>query len=664
MANKEKRRKIDLRPKSIKTRIAGAIIIVAVALVLTTGITAVVLSDRIATRTAESSMEETAVIAANSVANDIDRLKMLTQEIVAGYCGTEKYKYISERASLEGALASGLINMDGIATSGEDFSGEWFFQSAAAGRSTVSSVYINAAGDGAVFYVAAPVITDGKTSAVLYLCYDYMKLSDMVANFNPAGAGEAYILDSTGATMAYPADPETVLAAENFTADAAKGIMPEEYSYDIVDIEGSMTRGETGVSQYIWHKDGGNVVYIQSYAPIQGTDGWSLAISVEQRVMVRGTDQMALMLAVVAVVVTILAVIFGVFEARQISRPVVACAERIKLLAMGDIHTPAPEIKERDEIRLLADDTAKLIKDYSEMTRDLESVCDTLSDKDLTLKTNAEYPGDFAPLKTALNHIIDVLSDVMRRIDTVSEQVDVGSEQIAASANMLAESATAQSAMVQELTSTMQDISTQASGNAAGASETSEQTRNAAMSAGMASEMMERMVEAMHEITARSTQIGAIIKTIENIAFQTNILALNASVEAARAGEAGKGFTVVAEEVRNLAQRSSEAAQSTTVLIDQTLEAVRKGDDIAQKTAESVHSVIEMTSKIETLAQQIADASKQQLDVVENAASSVRTISDAVLSSSAGSEESAATSRELSEQAHLLKSLVSEFKLD
>ena len=171
------------------------------------------------------------------------------------------------------------------------------------------------------------------------------------------------------------------------------------------------------------------------------------------------------------------------------------------------------------------------------------------------------------------------------------------------------------------------------------------------------------LLEAMEEIRGRSQEIAMIAKTIENIAFQTNILALNASVEAARAGEAGRGFAVVANEVRDLAVKSAEASKSTAALIESSLRAVRGGVRMADDTAKSLQNVVEGVQYIEGSIRGITEASASQAGSAEQVSQGIEQISGVVQVNSATAEEGAAASEELSAQAQLLKELIRKFRL-
>ena len=230
-------------------------------------------------------------------------------------------------------------------------------------------------------------------------------------------------------------------------------------------------------------------------------------------------------------------------------------------------------------------------------------------------------------------------------------------------AQALAQGATEQAAAVEQLAATITGISKQVN-------DTAENARNARNQSNMAGDEVEEcnrqmrdMMAAMEEITRTSDEIGKIIKTIEDISFQTNILALNAAVEAARAGEAGKGFAVVAEEVRSLANKSTVASNDTAVLIESSIAAVARGKDIASETASSLSKVVEEVRTAASTVDKIADAAEEQAGAVEQVTVGVDQISSVVQTNSATSEQSAAASAELSNQAEVLKGLVAKFKL-
>ena len=210
--------------------------------------------------------------------------------------------------------------------------------------------------------------------------------------------------------------------------------------------------------------------------------------------------------------------------------------------------------------------------------------------------------------------------------------------------------ATEQASSVEELAATIHIISEQINENAANAHEANDRTNVAVSEMGSANDKMKELVGAMDEISASSDETQKIIKTIEDIAFQTNILALNAAVEAARAGAAGKGFAVVADEVRNLAGKSAEAAKNTTSLIENTVAAINKGNSLVTEVADKMSNAMEASNVVVDLNMKISEASKQSADSVTQVTVGIEQISSVVQTNSATAEESAAASEELSGQ--------------
>ena len=300
-----------------------------------------------------------------------------------------------------------------------------------------------------------------------------------------------------------------------------------------------------------------------------------------------------------------------------------------------------------------------------EVVEDMCAALGNMSHGDFDVRTNVEklYVGRLQDILMAIRETTFDLSRAMLSVQESAEQVDLGSEQVATSAQALAQGTTEQASAVEELVATIAELSEQVKRNAENAAHANEMSNQAAGGVVESNTSMNELMKAMDEITRTSEQINRIVKTIDDIAFQTNILALNAAVEAARAGAAGKGFAVVADEVRNLAAKSAEAAKNTTNLINETQSAIAKGSALANSTSSSLHSVVEKAQVVTLKIDEIAKASNEQAKAVEQMNLGIEQISSVVQAASASSEETAAASDQMAALATNLQKLLEHFTL-
>jgi Methyl-accepting chemotaxis protein len=362
---------------------------------------------------------------------------------------------------------------------------------------------------------------------------------------------------------------------------------------------------------------------------------------------------------ILLVVILVLAVILAVVGARSIAKPIGNVVIAAKHMADGDLNDVLGRAK--GEFGELTDAMNQSIASQKAYITEISSILNSIADGNLNVEVDRKFTGDYVPVKEALDKIVTVLNSSMKSIHRSSAEVSNGSEQVSNASQALAQGATEQASAIQELSATITEISEQVKQNASDASEANRASGDAQAKIQDVSDEMRQMLQAMTDITESSNKINNIIKTIDEIARQTNILALNAAVEAARAGAAGKGFAVVADEVRNLASKSAEAAQNTTGLIENSIEAVEKGKTIADKTAKTLGDVIEANTKSTELINRIASASNLQADAIGQVTLGVEQISAVVQTNSATAEQSAASSQEMAEHAKLLQSLVNRF---
>ena len=371
-----------------------------------------------------------------------------------------------------------------------------------------------------------------------------------------------------------------------------------------------------------------------------------------------------LALALVVVGTIIIGLALTLFIARCILSPVKEIEAAALKMGQGDFDIEI-SYQSKDELGVLADQMRDLTRRIHTIIDDENAFLAKMADGDFTVDSTCpdQYIGTFQPLLHSFLGISDRLNQTMSQISTASDQVSSGADQVANGAQVLAQGSTEQASSVEELAASINDVSQQVTQNAESARNASSKASEVGDSMTQCNSKMREMIDAMAEINDSSQEISKILKTIEDIAFQTNILALNAAVEAARAGTAGKGFAVVADEVRNLAAKSDQAAKATKALIERSVQAVENGTQIANETADSLLSAVEGAQEMGQIVDQISAASNHQADAVDQITLGIDQISSVVQANSATSEESAAASQELSSQAQVMKELVSAFRL-
>ena len=396
---------------------------------------------------------------------------------------------------------------------------------------------------------------------------------------------------------------------------------------------------------------------------IHGSTLWSM-ISIADSEFMAARNQLILMCAIFSIVGLLILIAISFFLIKRALNPLQGIALAGKAVAEGNFDVKV-SYDRQDEIGDLAAAIQSVMQHVQEIISDLSDKLSELAKGNfrVSLENTEQYPGAYRPLLNSLQEISNDLNKTMAEIKTSAKEVNAGAEQVSSGAQGLSQGATEQASSIEELSATVNDISEHIKKTAENTRLANTEAQNAGKEVSHSDKQMQQMKAAMENINQKSGEISKIIKTIDDIAFQTNILALNAAIEAARAGVAGKGFAVVADEVGNLAQKSANAAKDTTMLIEETLQAVEQGTVLADSTAESLQRVVTGASKVTELVNQIAEASVEQSRAVEQVSTGIDQISSVVQSNTATAEESAAASEELSGQANILNELVGRFQL-
>lgn len=653
--------------KTIKGKILLAITLIVSVTLLVLGVVSVVMNYTSSTELVEQTMTEMAEIAAERIEQELNAyLNVATDAGCTARLADEeqsakaKQTLINQRAEQHGLIRGNVLDSTGKSLfDGNDYSDRVYFQTAMQGRTCVSEPVISKITGELSIIISAPLWANGvpntRVVGVVYFVPPETFLNDIVSSIDVSENGSAYMIAQNGYTVA-DTTLETI-TTQNIEQEAQSDASLSQ----LAAIHAKMRAGEAGYERYTI----GGVSRLAAYAPVGSTDGWSLAISAPVNDFMASTISSIIITAIILIVSVLIAALVGLRIANAIGMPIRTCAERLDLLAKGDLSSEVPQVTGKDETATLANATGSIVSTMHGIINDITWGLGEMAQGNFTVMSSAAdlYVGDFQPLSVSMYNIMQEMSVTLSQIDESADQVSSGSDQVSSSAQALSQGATEQASSVQELAATINEISQQVQDTAQNADVAREKTAHAGDLVNASNGQMQEMMTAMSDISEKSSEIGKIIKTIEDIAFQTNILALNAAVEAARAGAAGKGFAVVADEVRSLAGKSAEASKNTAAMIDDAIQAIERGTSLAGVTAESLNDVVSSAQEVVVAVDKIAAAATQQAQSVAQVTQGIDQISSVVQTNSATAEESAAASEELSGQAQMLKDLVGRFQL-
>lgn len=488
---------------------------------------------------------------------------------------------------------------------------------------------------------------NGKVRGVVAADVYLDSISDIVQDIRLEKTGGIFLVDTRTDTIIGHRDKEIT----GKTLDEFQGDM---YTYAAEQIH----NGASGLSLY--HDD----TYVQ-VAEVPGSD-WEAVAYVSKDEVLSDLKMLTGIMATVSVIAVIVAIFLIIILVRRIIGKPVAELNRVAAkIAEGELNQTIRH-SSNDELGELADNfgrTVLRLRDYVDYIDEISEKLQEIAQGNLAFTLSHDYVGEFAKIRESLEKISLSLNGTMGQINQAAGEVAEGSGYVSDGAQILSQGSSQQTSAVDLLATHISEVSDGIQKTASGAKKANDIAQQAGSKLLESNDKMQQMNAAIQRISGKSSEIHNIIKTIEDIAFQTNILALNAAVEAARAGAAGKGFAVVADEVRNLAGKSSEAAKNTTVLIDQTVEAVEEGMALANDTTSSLLEVVELAEQVTKLIDGIAQYSAQQAQATEAVIGGIDQISNVVQSNMATAEKSAAASEELSGQANVLRELVSRFRL-
>lgn len=531
---------------------------------------------------------------------------------------------------------------------------DWYVEAQRTDGTAYIDPYVDAQTGQMVVSISRKVVTDGKVQGVMAMDIVTDVLSDFIRDSSTDDGQYAFLTDKEGNILIHP--------DEAFASQGETFVTLDSLDSGYQTLAAAVRSGEE--SGTIRVKNDKKQEKFMTFTVIPET-GWRIVsvypTSYERQAVVR--ELLSMLVALFASMSVLLLVILRF--SRKYLTPLEQVTEVVKKVAEGELSAQTKHIRRNSrEIGALLGAIDGMTAQNAAYIREIGEVLGRLAEGDLTASVEGTYVGDYMGIKTSLQEIIRSFRDTLRKIQIAAGDVFDGSLIIAQGVGRLSQDSGSQMEKTGRLTETITQMREQVTAHAQNAENASQFTQAAGQVLTKGSKGMEELKDSFAEMSQSAAQMRTVIKTINDIAFRTNILALNAAVEAAHAGEAGKGFAVVADEVKKLAAGSAAAANETVLLIEQSVRAVENGAKIASETAGVVQEVTTSAQQTATLISQVAEASAAQAEQFRQINGDICDIATLVEGGAVSTQHSTATSDELSVQAELLKTLVGSFRLN
>lgn len=537
---------------------------------------------------------------------------------------SDKEACIDRYVQTYGFTSGNLLDPNAVSLfDGTDFSDRDYVQRALTGEVCVSDITLSRYTGTYGVSIAAPVQSaSGNITGIIYFRIDNDFMTSIVENLKISRNSSACIVDANNQIIAHE-NPELIM-----TEAAASN-------------------------------DG-----ICASVPVNNTNGWTLVITAPESDFTGAMTTMIRQFVIWDIIAVIAALIIAMLFANSMSKSVLTVKNAMLSISQGDLSCSLTKTKRKDELGVLQNTAASLVEMLQHIIGEANQILGSIAHFDLTTGEMNSYPGAFNGLADSVNAIRQMLTRMIIDIQSSSANVKSGSSQLAEATQLLSEGTVSQTSSIEKLVMDMNNVVDSINQNSENGNLINERLNTLDTKIQDSSQQMEHLLRIVDQIEEMSSDIQKIVGTIDSIAFQTNILALNASVEAARAGENGRGFAVVAEEVSSLASRSSDASKKTGELIEKCITGIAQAKESADVTASALESIVTDSAEIARSFDSISEATREEACKANSIRMEINNISDVVQSNSSTAQETAASTEALSQQAQTLEAMTSRFRVN
>lgn len=533
---------------------------------------------------------------------------------------------------------------------GDDYvaqSRPWYQNAKSSKETIITDPYIDAITGKIVMTVATPLLSNGNVRGVLGLDIEITELVSISQSLKADNGGYAILIDGSDNVVAHAKNQDF---SHQLLSDGVT-----EKTTPLTDIAPVFSRAlaTAGSKDFISGKDHDGKTYYFPVVPI-GDTGWKVLYAADYNEAVSHLTNIIILAVIVSVAMIVCGAVFFWLKFTRRLKPLSDIENIVTNMSNGVLEHNYPQAT-NDEIGTICGALMQTNKSLKSYINGIDRMLSNMANGKFAYDNSLSFVGEFASMEQSIKHICGAMTSTFTELNNVAEQISDGARSVSSGASDLARAVNDETRLIVEVSSNLGDINNRVSQSAASASSVKEKVLRTADAVNTGNAKMQDLVEIMDSISRSADEIVKINSTIEDIAFQTNILALNASIEAARAGAAGKGFAVVAEEVRNLAAKSAEASKITAELIENTVKAIASGTEAANGTADMLSEIVEDTSAISVSIAEIADVTEEQKGMVSEISVRLGEVERVIETTDSAAQNSAAASQELDSQAALLK---------